>query len=111
MSLVQITRARGFSFSPVTRLSTSDQEESWLLKIVITTLISARSIIGHNAEEVTEDSRNLHSEELHKLYSSQILLRFQIREVEIGRACNLIHLAQEKSQLLGSWNYKQQGKS
>jgi hypothetical protein len=48
-----------------------------------------RRIFGPNRDEVTGGWRKLHNEELHNLYSSPSVIRMnQVKEDEMGRACN-----------------------
>jgi hypothetical protein len=47
-----------------------------------------RTVLGHKREEVTGGGRKLHNEELHNLYSSPNIIRFKIKENEMGRVCS-----------------------
>jgi hypothetical protein len=51
-----------------------------------------RRIFGPRRDEVTEEWRKLHNEELHNLYSSPS----QVKANEVGRACGT-HVRREKS--------------
>jgi hypothetical protein len=47
-----------------------------------------RRIFGPKRDEVTAGWRKLHNEELHNFYSSPNNYNYQVKEVEIGRACS-----------------------
>jgi hypothetical protein len=47
-----------------------------------------RRIVGHKRDEVTEEWRKRHNEELHDLYSHPILCGDKIEKNEMGGACS-----------------------
>jgi hypothetical protein len=54
-----------------------------------------RRIFGLKRDEVTGEWKKLHIEELHILYSSPNIIRQQIKENEVGRACGMHGREQE----------------
>jgi hypothetical protein len=49
-----------------------------------------RRIFGPKRDEVTGGWRKLHNKELHKLYSSPIIIKSdQVNKNEMGRACSM----------------------